>query len=88
MDSYNVVWKRSATKEARKLSKSILLRILQAVENLSTDPYPIGSRKIMGAANKYRIRVGDYRVIYSVDDDILLIEIVRVRHRKDVYKQL
>jgi mRNA interferase RelE/StbE len=62
-------------------------RILEAVEQLSTDPYPSGVRKLVGSEHTYRIRVGDYRIIYSILASALLIEIIRVGHRRDVYNR-
>jgi len=85
MASYRVSWRRSAAKEVRNLPKDALLRILQAVEQLATDPYPRGVRKLVGADQTFRIREGSYRIIYSVFDDVCTVEIVRVRHRKDAY---
>lgn len=85
MDSYQIEWKRSATKELKRLPKSIVLRILKAVEQLSTNPYPAGVRKLVGSEHTYRIREGSYRVIYNIVESTLVIEIIRVGHRKDVY---
>ena len=84
--TYRIEWKRSAQKELRQLPRAIHVRIIGAVELLADDPYPSGIRKLAGAEYTYRLRVGDYRVIYSVDDNILVIEIVRVAHRKDAYR--
>jgi mRNA interferase RelE/StbE len=75
MDSYRIEWKRSATQELRRLPREIVGRILKAVEQLSTDPYPSGVRKLVGSEHTYRIRVGDYRIIYSILASALLIEI-------------
>jgi len=85
MGSYKIEWKRSATRELRRLPREVVSRILQAVEELSTDPYPTGVRKLVGSEQTYRIRVGDYRVVYSVFSSTLIIQIIRVGHRKDVY---
>ena len=57
------------------------------VEQLATDPYPVGMRKLAGSKRSYRVRVGVYRVIYTIEAAELVIEIVRVGHRKDVYRQ-
>jgi mRNA interferase RelE/StbE len=75
MDSYRIEWKRSATQELRRLPREIVGRILKTVEQLSTDPYPSGVRKLVGSEHTYRIRVGDYRIIYSILASALLIEI-------------
>ena len=87
MDSYNIEWKHSAARERRKLPREAVLRILQAVEQLATEPYPHGVRKLVGAQHTYRIRVGDYRVVYNVVSSTLIIQIVRVGHRRDVYNR-
>lgn len=87
MASYKVEWKRSAVKELRALPKGAVEKILKAVEQLSTDPYPAGVRKLVGAEHTYRIREGDYRIIYTVMASTLVIEVMRVGHRKDVYNK-
>jgi mRNA interferase RelE/StbE len=87
MDSYRIEWKRSATQELRRLPREIVGRILKAVEQLSTDPYPSGVCKLVGSEHTYRIRVVDYRIIYSILASALLIEIIRVGHRRDVYNR-
>ena len=87
MDSYKIEWKHSAARELRKLPREAVSRILQAVEELSADPYPTGVRKLVGSEQTYRIRVGDYRVVYSVFSSTLIIQIIRVGHRKDVYNR-
>jgi mRNA interferase RelE/StbE len=84
--AYRIEWKRSALKELRQLPQSIIIRVMAAVESLADNPYPAGIRKLAAAEYTYRLRVGDYRVVYTVDDDILVVEIVRVRHRKDAYR--
>jgi mRNA interferase RelE/StbE len=86
MGYYQIEWKRSAVKELKKTPKETINRVVKAVEQLKIDPFPAGVRKLTGSECTYRIRVGDYRVIYSVYEDRLLIEIVRVGHRKDVYR--
>ena len=87
MASYKIEWKQSAQKELKKLQKKTISRILQAVEILSDNPYPPGSRKLHSAEYTYRLRVGDYRIIYSVYSDIVTIEIVRIGHRKGIYRR-
>jgi mRNA interferase RelE/StbE len=87
MDSYSLEWKRSAAQELKKLPRDVVGRILKAVEQLSTAPYPSGVRKLVGAEHTYRIRVGDYHVIYSVMASVLIIEIIRVGHRRDIYNR-
>ncbi len=72
-------------KELRKLPGQVIARIVQAVGRLAEDPHPPGSTKLAGS-DAYRIRVGDYRVIYTIFPDTLVIEIVKVGPRKDVYR--
>jgi mRNA interferase RelE/StbE len=87
MDSYSIEWKRSAAQELKKLPREVVGRILRTVEQLATEPYPSGVRKLVGAEHTYRIRVGDYRIIYSVVASALIIEIIRVGHRRDIYNR-
>lgn len=86
MASYKIEWKNSAYKELQKLPRTIIARVVAAVSELSNDPFPHGVKKLVGSEFSYRIRVGDYRVVYEVFEGRLVIEIVRIRHRKDVYR--
>lgn len=87
MASYKVEWKQSAIKELRKLDKPAIPVIIKAVKSLAENPYPAGCRELIGTDYTHRIRVGQYRVIYSIHDVQLIIEIVRVGHRKNIYKK-
>jgi mRNA interferase RelE/StbE len=86
MASYKIEWKNSAYKELQKLPRQIISRVVAAVSELSNEPFPQGVKKLVGSEFSYRIHVGDYRVVYEVIADKLIIEIIRVRHRKDVYR--
>ena len=86
MGSYKIEWKQSATNELKKLPLGAIPRILKTVAQLSTDPHPLGVRKLVGSEHTYRLRVGVYRIVYSVMATELVIEIIRVKHRKDVYR--
>jgi len=86
MASYSIEWKASAAKELRKLPKQVIARIIPAVEALATTPRPDGVRKLTGSENTYRIRVGEHRVVYNIFDRRLVIEVIRVRDRKEAYK--
>ena len=86
MACYQIEWKRSAQKELRTLPAATIRKILDAVEQLAEQPFPPGVKKLVGTEQTYRIRVGDYRILYEVFSSMLLIEIIRVGHRKDVYK--
>lgn len=85
---YRVEVKSSAQKEISRLPGDTRRRVLLAMAGLAGDPRPAGARKIVGADDTYRIRVGDYRVVYQVADRVLLVFIIRVAHRKDVYRGL
>lgn len=87
MESYSILWKKSASKELRKLKYNLIESILKKVEDLSINPYPPGSKKLIGSEKTYRIRVRDCRIIYEVESVRLIIQIIRIRHRRDVYKR-
>ena len=86
MDSYRVTFKRSVEKELRRIDKSEVKRILNSVQDLSENPFPPSSRKLVGSDHTHRLRVGDYRVVYFVLEDENEIQVQRIRHRKDVYR--
>lgn len=86
MGSYQIEWKRSAVKELRKLPRLMISKVVAAVDDLTSNPRPEGCRKLVGSEDTFRIRVGDYRVLYNIFETRLIIEIIRVGHRKDVYK--
>jgi mRNA interferase RelE/StbE len=83
---YHVVFAKSAQKELNKLPKTFGLRVLAKIEALSNNPRPAGCKKLEGALNNYRIRVNDYRVIYSIYDAELTVDIVKIDDRKQVYR--
>jgi len=86
MESFSIKWKSSAKKELKKIDRTEISKILSEIEKLSQEPYPTNHKKLLGTEHIYRIRVGNYRVIYSVINDELVIEVIRGRHRKEVYK--
>ena len=81
----NISFVRSAEKELLKLDKNLAKRILDKIQLLNNDPYGQNSQKL-GGGKGYRIRIGDYRVVYTVDKTAKEIAIVRIRHRRDVYR--
>lgn len=83
---YEVIVERSAEKDLKKLSSEVRPRAVAALQALAKNPRPAGSRKLAGSENDWRIRVGDYRIVYEIADEIRIVRINRVRHRKDVYK--
>jgi mRNA interferase RelE/StbE len=83
---YAVVFARSARKELQALDHTVAVRILKRIEALTGNPRPSGCRKLEGANNLWRIRVGDWRVVYSVDDARSLVDVSLVRHRREAYR--
>ena len=86
MAQYEIQFKTSAAKEFRKLPIEIKIRLQKAINALQIEPRPPGMKKLAGEDDLYRIRVGDYRVIYKIDDAVLLITVMRIRHRREVYQ--
>ncbi|EPD68532.1 type II toxin-antitoxin system RelE family toxin [Corynebacterium pyruviciproducens] len=82
---YHIIYKGSAAKELRKLDKEAQRRLLMAIETLGITPRPDGVKKLKARFNQYRIRVGSYRVVYEIRDEQLLVLVLRVAHRRDVY---
>jgi mRNA interferase RelE/StbE len=83
---YRVLLERSAEKDLARLSGELHERIIPAIHALANNPRPNGCRKLAGGKNDWRIRVGDYRVIYEISDAILIVRVNRVRHRREVYR--
>ena len=83
---YQVLVERSAVKDLKRLSTEIRVRAAAAIKALAANPRPAGSRKLAGTINDWRIRVGDYRIIYEIADMIRIVRINRVRHRRDAYR--
>lgn len=85
---YQVSYTPSAVKYLRKLDRSTQKRLLNAIEELAKDPTPPRSILLKGGQGERRIRVGDYRVIYEVNNGELIILVLKIGHRRDVYRQL
>jgi mRNA interferase RelE/StbE len=85
---YQVVFKKSAAKELLKLPKKIQQNIIDAVQLLSLNPYTelLQIKKMKGAESLYRARVQDYRLIYLIENQVIKVTIIKIGHRKDVYK--
>ena len=83
---YSVLLERAAEKDLARLSAEIHDRIIDAIKSLGKNPRPPGCRKLVGGSNDWRIRVGDYRVVYEIADTIRIVRINRVRHRKEIYR--
>ena len=85
MGKFSILFTRSARKEFENIPDAAVEKIFASIENLSSEPFPRGCKKLKSEKNLWRIRVGDYRVIYSVYSDRLIIDVIRIRHRKEVY---
>ncbi|WP_445632222.1 type II toxin-antitoxin system RelE family toxin [Nostoc sp. DSM 114167] len=77
---------RGALKQLKKIPSELQERIQIKIDDLATEPRPNGVKKLKGKENAYRIRIGDYRVIYDIFDDLLVVNVVEVGHRKNIYK--
>lgn len=87
MDSFKIDIKRSFEKDINRLDRKLIPRIVEAIENLSQNPFSEQTKKLKGAESTYRLRIGDYRLLYQVDLKDKRIIIYYVRHRKDAYKK-
>ncbi|MCH8023966.1 MAG: type II toxin-antitoxin system RelE/ParE family toxin [Candidatus Marinimicrobia bacterium] len=87
MDSYKIRWRNSAEKDLRNIDPQQVPRIIAAVESLVEYPFPRQSRRLQGSEWDYRVRVGDYRVIYQVDTESKVVMIFHIRHRREAYRK-
>ena len=87
MASYTVALTSSAARELKKLPSPLVARIVPRLESLAANPRPIGCKKMQGGDREWRIRIGDYRAVYTIDDARLLVEVTRIRHRSGVYER-
>ncbi len=85
MAQYSIQFKASVRKDLRKIPKKDVLKILTKVESLADNPLPPQAEKLSGD-DKYRIRQGNYRILYQIEDDVLVVTVVKVGHRRDVYR--
>ena len=86
MAAYKITFKSSVEKDLRKIDKGEVPRIVSAIHRLSENPRPVNSKKLVGSQQTYRLRIGEYRVVYIIWDKLTEIEIQLVRHRKDAYR--
>lgn len=85
--AYSIVLRASAKKEITKLPKKTYSVVRDAIDGLAAEPRPRQSKKLVGGKNSWRLRIGDYRVVYEIYDKQLFVEVIRIRHRKDAYKR-
>ncbi len=86
MSSYRVALASSAEKELHRLPKKVISRIIPRLEQLVSAPRPPGCKKLKGGENEWRIRVGDYRIVYVIDDAARTVDVTRIAHRREVYE--
>jgi mRNA interferase RelE/StbE len=83
---YRVLLERAAEKDLARLSPEVHDRVIVAIQALAKNPRPQGCRKLAGSKCDWRIRVGNYRVVYEIADEIRIVRVNRVRHRRDAYR--
>ena len=86
MKLYNVILSPKVQKSIKSIPDDYVVKIHKSLFSLSLNPHPFGCSKLAGSENHYRIRVGVYRIIYSIKDDILIVEVIKIDHRKNVYR--
>ncbi len=86
MTEYLVTFAATAKKELRDLPSDAIGRVLPRIRDLGGDPRPVGCKKLHGYKDRWRIRVGNYRVVYAIDDGRKSVDITRIAHRKDAYE--
>ena len=86
--SYRIELTRDALRALAKLDKPVRRRVQGAIDRLADDPHPAGMIALRGAPGAFRIRIGDYRVIYVLHDDLLLVVVIDIGHRRDVYRNV
>ena len=86
MSGYRITFARSARRELQRLPRAVSTRILARIEALHEEQRPKGCTKLQGSTRLWRIRVGEYRVVYDIDDDRRLVDVVVIRHRSEAYR--
>lgn len=85
--SYQIFIKPAAQRQLKKLTLTVQQDLIARIESLSANPRPLGCKKLKGQRDQYRLRSGDYRIIYSIEDASLIVRVINVGHRRDVYEQ-
>jgi mRNA interferase RelE/StbE len=88
MKVYRIVIARSAEKDFNSIPSHFIQRISKQIDALAFEPRPRGSKKLKGESNLWRVRIGDYRIVYYIFEDTIMIKIVGISHRKDIYRNL
>jgi mRNA interferase RelE/StbE len=85
--AYRILFVSRAEKGFKRLSADIQDRIISEINSLAEDPRPAGAVKLKGSDNLYRVRVGNYRIIYAVEDELLVVLVVDIGHRREIYRK-
>ncbi|HEY9620225.1 MAG TPA: type II toxin-antitoxin system RelE/ParE family toxin [Crinalium sp.] len=85
--TYRVEFSKRAANQLKSLSRHVQVRLKPAIDGLAEEPRPDGVVKLKGEENAYRVRVGDYRIVYEVRDNVLLVLIVKIGHRREIYRK-
>ena len=83
--TYRIELAPAALRQLRKLDRAAQRRVQAAIELLAREPRPTGAKKLVGGTGEWRVRTGDYRVVYQIDDDVLRVLVIAVGHRKEIY---
>ena len=83
--TYHVEVAAAAVRQLRKLDRSAQRRVQAAIELLAAEPRPSGAKKLVGGNGEWRVRTGDYRIVYEIHDNVLLVLVVAVGHRREIY---
>lgn len=87
MANYKIEITASAEKSLKKIPKKDLEKVVEAIQVLAISPFPSGCRKLKGEEDVYRVRQGNYRIIYEIIDNKLIVLVLKIGHRKDIYKK-
>ncbi len=87
MGSFKLEVLRSVDREIRRIEKQVIPKLVHAIRNLSGNPFPVHSKKLRGAESKYRLRIGEYRVLYEINQKTKTVTVFSVCHRKDAYRK-
>ncbi len=85
-ERYDIVITRAAVRDLDRLDRAVLTRVAREIDALSTEPRPTGCRKLVNRVSLWRVRVGDWRVLYEIDDTARTVNVVAVRHRSKAYE--
>ncbi|MEO1126977.1 MAG: type II toxin-antitoxin system RelE/ParE family toxin [Cyanobacteria bacterium J06635_15] len=85
--TYQVVFKPAAQRQLKKLTPAVQKRLIELIESLTDEPRPPNCKKLKGRLDQYRLRSGDYRIIYSINNATLIVKVIKVGHRRDIYEE-